>query len=142
MANGLSIRIEQDEYGLPVVSWVEPKHIHTTFLGLNTDYFTKHRCKCWIGINTYTGMPVFVYQDEKVHGKKGMPPVSAAPFDDLTGFSLHTSTDLYCDGETSLPVAKKAGANYRDDLVLTAELGPVDGLPPIERKWIPKSLFR
>jgi hypothetical protein len=21
-------------------------------------------------------------------------------------------------------------------------LGPVDGLPPIERKWIPKSLFR
>jgi hypothetical protein len=122
---GMHVHVARDTYGLPVVSWVEPRREYrTTLLVFSWEALPEYNARCWIDVDNRTGDFIFMLRHDGDHNKKGMPPMSGTPLSNIAGFSLHTATELYGDGVTPIPkpVQHPDATTYRDDLVLVADL--------------------
>jgi hypothetical protein len=125
----LQVHVEKDEYGLPVVSWVEPRREHrTTLLVFSWEAFPYYNARCWIHVDAQSGEAMFVHHHEGDFKGKNSPPMIGSHLSDLTGFSLHSLEELYGNGAMPLPKSHPEVDTYRDDLVVGANFA---------RAWIP-----
>lgn len=125
----MQVRVEKDEYGLPVVSWVDPQREYkSALLVFRWTSFPNYAARCWIGIDDSTAEPLFSFRHDKYNDRVAIE----TPLSNVVGFSLHTLSELFDKGTTPKPSQGKDVENYRDHLVLVADLKKacINGLPP------------
>lgn len=110
----LSVKRTTDERGFPVVSWEEPRAEPGFFWRKS---FWRHM-KVFVAINADE-----VYLMQRMDKESGVQEhLVGVPFDTVTGFSIRSSSELYRDGDAPLPHRNAKQDDYRDELVLIAEL--------------------
>lgn len=123
----MDIERKASAYGLPVVTWEEPRAATRRFL----PFLLWERRRTWTVSSSLSvdvqvgdhgdGRPYRAFLIKR-EGKNDPKPVGAI-LEDVTGFSLHTANELYESGVLKRPDKD----NYRDELVLVADVSTAQG---------------